>query len=95
MIIRLNNHLFFGVKISGSLPKLSEALVQSSVSIPDLQRSILETLAVVARDLKEKPDSDKDKIERLVVVARAIQFFSLDELKALWQDVQSQDSIIK
>lgn len=75
------------------MPQLSEAMAKSRVSIPALHRAILETLAQVSRDLKERPDSEKDKIERLVNIARGLQLFSLDELKALWQDVKSQDEV--
>lgn len=64
--------------------------MKSLVPIPALHKNILNSLRAIERDLKERPDAEKDNLERLAVIARSLQSFSLDELRALWQDVKGQ-----
>lgn len=76
-------------------PNLSGAYFKSPVPISTLQKNILNSLRAIERDLKERPDSEKDNLERLAVIARSLHMFSLDELRSLWQDVKSQSLIIQ
>lgn len=55
----------------------------------------MDSLRAIERDLKEKPDSEKDNMERLAFISRSILSFSLDELRSMWQDVKSQSVVIQ
>jgi lipopolysaccharide/colanic/teichoic acid biosynthesis glycosyltransferase len=59
-----------------------------------MHSGIVEALTAVASDLKDKPDAEQDNIERLAVIGRVLQMFSLEELKSLWQEIKDQDSIV-
>ena len=59
-----------------------------------MRSGIVEALTAVASDLKYKPDAEQDNIERLAVIGRVLQMFSLEELKSLWQEIKDQDSIV-
>jgi lipopolysaccharide/colanic/teichoic acid biosynthesis glycosyltransferase len=59
-----------------------------------MHASIIDALTAVALDLKEKPDAEQDNIERLAVIGRVLQMFSLDELKSLWQEVKDKDFVV-
>ena len=59
-----------------------------------MRSGIVEALTAVASDLKDKPDAEQDNIERLAVIGRVLQMFSLEELKSLWQEIKDQDSIV-
>ena len=71
-----------------------DAYYKSPVPVSTLHRNIFDALRTVARDLKERPDAEKDNIERLAVISRVLPMFSLDEMKLLWQDVKGQDYAI-
>ena len=53
-----------------------------------MRSGIVEALTAVASDLKDKPDAEQDNIERLAVIGRVLQMFSLEELKSLWQEIK-------
>jgi lipopolysaccharide/colanic/teichoic acid biosynthesis glycosyltransferase len=53
-----------------------------------MHSGIIEALTAVASDLKEKPDAEEDNINRLAVIGRVLQMFSLEELKSLWQEIK-------
>ena len=76
---------------SPAQPNLVDAYINSPVPVTAMRTKIIAALTAVAVDLKEKPDAEQDNIDRLAVVARALQMFSLDELKSLWQDVKDKD----
>ena len=76
---------------SPAQPNLIDAYYKSPVPVSTLHRNIFDALRTVARDLKERPDAEKDNIERLAVIGRVLPMFSLDEMKLLWQDVKGQD----
>jgi lipopolysaccharide/colanic/teichoic acid biosynthesis glycosyltransferase len=59
-----------------------------------MHSNIIEALTAVAVDLKDKPDAEQDNIDRLAVIGRVLQMFSLEELKSLWQEIKDQDSIV-
>ena len=81
----------FFVNNSPALPNLSEPYLKSPFPVSNMEKNIVDALRTVARDLKEKPDSEQDNHERLAVVGRVLPMFSLQELKALWQEFKSQD----
>lgn len=70
---------------------MSEPYLKSPFPVSNMEKNIVDALRTVARDLKEKPDSEQDNHERLAVVGRVLPMFSLQELKALWQEFKSQD----
>ena len=72
---------------------MHDAYYKSPVPVSTLHHNILDGLRAVARDLKERPDEEKDNIERLAVISRVLPMFSLDEMKLLWQDVKGQDYV--
>ena len=76
---------------SPAQPNLVDAYITSLLPVSTLHKNIIAALRTVAKDLKETPDSDKDNIERLAVIGRVLPMFSLDELKALWQEVKILD----
>ena len=75
-------------------PKLDEAFLKSPISIQKLQQTIFEVLRFVAKDLKDKPDSQSDNLERLAVVGRALRMFSLEELRSFWQQIKNEDPLV-
>lgn len=74
-------------------PGLEEAYQKSPIPVQKLQQTIYETLRYVAKDLKDKPDSESDNLERLSVIGRALPMFSLEELRGLWQQVKKEDQL--
>lgn len=76
-------------------PNLLSAYMKSPIPVSILQKNILNSLRAIERDLKERPDAEKDNLERLAVIARSLPMFSFDELKSLWQEVKSQGPIIQ
>lgn len=87
----------YGVKLyillnnSPVQPNLSDAYLKNRVPVGTMHKNILDALVSIDSDMKEKSDYEKDKLDRLAVIARLLPTFSLDELKYLWQDVKSQD----
>jgi hypothetical protein len=75
-------------------PNLHSAYAKSPAPIEALHGSVLDSLQVVASDLKENSDSDQDNLDRLAVIGRVLPMFSLDELRYLWEDVKNQDAVI-
>ena len=75
-------------------PNLVDAYIKSPVPVSTMHSGIVEALTAVASDLKDKPDAEQDNIERLAVIGRVLQMFSLEELKSLWQEIKDQDSIV-
>lgn len=76
-------------------PSLTEAyLKKPSVDAYTISKLMLEALRVVAKDLKEQPDSRRDHLERLAIVGRAVPMLSLDELRSLWQRVKHDDYVV-
>ena len=73
---------------------MHSAYAKSPASIEALHGSVLDSLQVVASDLKENSDSDQDNLDRLAVIGRVLPMFSLDELRYLWEDVKNQDDVI-
>jgi len=73
---------------------LEEAYQKSPVPIQKLQETIYEALRHVAKDLKEKPDSESDNLERLSVISRALPMFSLKELRGFWKQIKKDDPLI-
>ena len=71
-----------------------DAYIKSPVPVSTMRSGIVEALTAVASDLKDKPDAEQDNIERLAVIGRVLQMFSLEELKSLWQEIKDQDSIV-
>lgn len=67
--------------------------MKSPVPVSNMFKNILDALRTVAKDLKERPDSEQDNMERLAVIGRVLPMFSLQDLKALWQEVKSQDYV--
>ncbi len=76
---------------SPAQPNLVDAYINNPVPVSTLHKNIIVALRTIAKDLKETPDSEKDNIERLAVIGRVLPMFSLDELKALWQEVKTLD----
>ena len=89
MLIKIN--FICTIYCSPAQPNLIDAYYKSPVPVSTLHRNIFDALRAVARDLKERPDAEKDNIERLAVIGRVLPMFSLDEMKLLWQDVKGQD----
>lgn len=58
-----------------------------------MYKNIMDALRTVSKDLKEKPDSEQDNLERLAVIGRVLPMFSLQELKSLWQEVKGLDNV--
>jgi DMSO/TMAO reductase YedYZ molybdopterin-dependent catalytic subunit len=83
--------LFLILLRSPAQPNLVDAYITSPLPVSTLHKNIIAALRTVAKDLKETPDSEKDNIERLAVIGRVLPMFSLDELKALWQEVKTLD----
>lgn len=75
-------------------PKLEEAYLKSPIAIPKLQQTIYEALRYVAKDLKDKPDSQSDNLERLAVTSRALTMFSLEELRGFWGQIKREDPLL-
>ncbi|XP_046638923.1 vitellogenin-like [Daphnia pulicaria] len=75
-------------------PNLHSAYAKSPAPIEALHGSVLDSLQVVASDLKENSDSDQDNLDRLAVIGRVLPMFSLDELRYLWEDVKNQDAVV-
>ena len=84
----------FNCIFSPSQPNLVDAYLKSPVPVSGMHASIIDALTAVALDLKEKPDAEQDNIERLAVIGRVLQMFSLDELKSLWQEVKDKDFVV-
>lgn len=76
---------------SPAQPNLSDAYFKSVAPVSELTTQIEETLIQLASDIKENPSSEKDKIDRLAVISRALSMFSLSDLKTLWENIKSQD----
>lgn len=76
-------------------PNLSSAYYKSPVPVSTLKQNILNSLRAVERDLKDRPDAEKDNMERLAIISSALPMFSLDELRSLWQDIKSQSVVIQ
>jgi hypothetical protein len=68
-----------------------DAYMKSPYPISVLRKNIIDALRIVTRDLKERPDSEKDNLERLAVIGRVLPMFSLTELKSLWHEVKNMD----
>ena len=95
MLDRMRLNIVYYLTIgSPAQPNLIDAYYKSPVPVSTLHRNIFDALRTVARDLKERPDAEKDNIERLAVISRVLPMFSLDEMKLLWQDVKGQDYAI-
>jgi lipopolysaccharide/colanic/teichoic acid biosynthesis glycosyltransferase len=73
---------------------LVDAYIKSPAPVSTLHAKIVEALTAVASDLKEKPDAEQDNMDRLAVVGRVLQMFSLEELKSLWQEIKDQDFVV-
>ena len=67
--------------------------MKSPVPSSTFMKNILETFRFVAKDLVEKPDADKDNIERLATVGRNMRYLSLEELRSLWEQIKGMDEI--
>lgn len=76
---------------SPAQPNLSDAYFKSVAPVSELTTQIEETLIQLASDIKGNPSSEKDKIDRLAVISRALSMFSLSDLKTLWENIKSQD----
>jgi len=75
-------------------PSLTGASSSRKMSSIDLQKSIMESLRIVAEDLTEKPDAESDNLERLDMVSRVMSMADLEELHTLWQSVKSENDLI-
>ena len=76
---------------SPAQPNTVDAYLKSPLPVSFLRKNIVDALRIISRDLKERPDSEKDNLERFAVIGRVLPMFSLDELKALWQEVKTLD----
>jgi hypothetical protein len=76
---------------SPAKPNMVDAYWKSPFPISVVRKNIIDALRVVTRDLQERPDSEKDNLERLAVIGRVLPMFSFDELKSLWQEVKAMD----
>ena len=70
---------------------MQDAYIKSPAPVSTLIKNIVDALRAVARDLKERPDSEQDNLERLAVIGRVLPMFSFTEIKSLWQEVKSLD----
>ena len=61
-----------------------DAYMKSLYPISVLRKNIIDALRIVTRDLKERPDSEKDNLERLAVIGRVLPMFSL------WHEVKNR-----
>ncbi len=68
--------------------------MKSPAPVSTMGPKIIEALTAVAVDLKDKPDAEQDNIDRLAVIGRVLQMFSLEELKSLWQEIKDQDFVV-
>lgn len=59
-----------------------------------MRKSILDSLRDMAKDLKERSDADKDKLERLAVISRLLMTFSLEELRNLWEEIRGENCAV-
>ncbi len=75
---------------SPAQPNVMDAYMKSPYPISVLRKNIIDALRIVTRDLKERPDSEKDNVERLAVIGRVLPMFSLTELKSLWHEVKNR-----
>ena len=73
---------------------MTAAFIKSPIPVTELQKHVLEALRVVAKDLKDKPDSEQDNLERLAVIGRTLPMFSFDELRSFWQQVKNEDYVV-
>ena len=48
----------------------------------------------MARDLKEQPVSNRDNLQRLTNLQRALQVLSLDELRSLWEELKGESDVL-
>jgi hypothetical protein len=83
----------FYVFYSPAQPNMVDAYMKSPFPVSVLHKNIIDALRVVTRDLQERPDSEKDNLERLAVIGRVLPMFSLVELKSLWQEVKAMDYV--
>jgi lipopolysaccharide/colanic/teichoic acid biosynthesis glycosyltransferase len=67
--------------------------MKSPVPSSTFMKNILETFRFVAKDLLEKPDADKDNMERLSTVGRNMRYLSMEELRSLWEQIKGMDEI--
>ena len=58
-------------------------------------QSALHAIRQVARELRESSTSERDTIERLSIVCRSMSAFSSNQLKSMWLQVKSNDSVIQ
>lgn len=74
-----------------AMPSLVGPMMKSPIPVSTLAKAVYEALRIVAKDLKEQPDSEKDNLERLSVIGRVLPKFSLDDLRTMWEDVKNDD----
>ena len=74
-------------------PDLTTPWMKSPVASSTIMKNVLETFRFVAKDLLEKPDADKDNIERLATAGRNMRYLSLEELRSLWEQIKGMDEI--
>jgi hypothetical protein len=78
---------------SPAQPNLMDAYMKSPYPMSVLRKNIIDALRIVTRDLTERPDSEKDNLERLAVIGRVLPMFSWTELKSLWEEVKAMDYV--
>lgn len=88
---KLNFYLFLN---SVAQPNLLDSNVKNPSSVATLSKNIVAALQSIAKDLKDRSDAEKDKLDRLAVITNVLPMFSLDELRSLWEEVNGQECAI-
>ena len=73
---------------------MTEAHIKSPVHTSSIAKLIPDGVRAVAKDLKEQPATNRDNLQRLATLQRALQALSLDELRSLWQQLKDESEVV-
>ena len=76
-------------------PNLVDGFIKKPVPVSVMESNICIALDSIVADMEKRPDSEKDRMDRLTVITRILPSFSLDELKFLYREIKEKDSVVQ
>ena len=77
------------------MPDLKSAFMPTKVDKSIIMKNMMEVLRVVAQELKHSTESKMDLPGRMINARHMLLHLSLDELRALEQQIKSDDPVVR